>query len=262
MSLSSIGGLSGIVQRDGGGSIGVTSGVTGRALRGSGPTRSLILPCCHDAIIRLRFAVMAGIVALQGGGPFVANDEVDRRLLDGIDRIVVLPTADAYEQPQLLVDAALAWGTRIGVVVEPLMVLTRDQADAAAAAVVAAAPAVFLAGDSASHLRSVLKDTPLFEAIVGVVARGGTLIASGASAAALCDPMSDQRGGGFALGLGLVSGMAVIPASESWPHEQLERAHGLATTPLADLPTGSALIRRDQTWELVGNVTLQGDLPG
>ena len=204
---------------------------------------------------------MTGVVVLQGGKPFVANDELDRRVLAGIERIVVLPTADAYEQPRALVDAALEWGARVGVVVEPLMVLVRSDADDAAAAVVAAAPAVFLAGDSANHLRSVLKDTPLFAAITDLLARGGTVVAAGASGAALCDPMTDQRGGGFALGLGLMPGMAVIPASETWPADQLHRAHSLADTPLVDLPTGSAVVRRADGWEVVGDAVVHGELP-
>jgi cyanophycinase len=204
---------------------------------------------------------VTGIVVLQGGGPFEANDELDRRMLAGVDRIVVLPTADAYEQPQVLVEAALAWGDRLGIAVSPLMVVTRSQADEAAAAVVAAAPAVFLAGDSSNHLRSVLKGTPLLAAIADLLARGGTVIATGASAAALCDPMVDQRGGGFALGLGLVAGVAVIPATEGWPHDQLERAHSLANTAVVDVPTGSAAIRHPDRWELIGDAVAHGDLP-
>ena len=69
-----------------------------------------------------------GVIALQGGGPFDRNDDLDRTLLGGLDRVVMLPTADAFEQPRRLVEAAVAWGSRIGVAVEPLMVLTRDEA--------------------------------------------------------------------------------------------------------------------------------------
>lgn len=206
---------------------------------------------------------MPGVVVLQGGGPFSVNDDLDRATLAaaGIEHIVVLPTADAYEQPRLLIDQALEWGARVGVIVEPLMVLTRVDATAEAASVISAAPAVFLAGDSAIHLRSVLKGTPVFDAIRQLLEAGGTIIACGASAAALCDPMSDQRGGGFSLGLGLVGGLAVIPSSERWPPDQLERAHTLATTPVVDLPTGSALVRRATGWELVGAATVHGQLP-
>ena len=205
-----------------------------------------------------------GVIALEGGGPFVGNDELDRELLGGagIDRVVMLPTADAFEQPARLVAAAEAWGDRIGVTLEPLMVMTRaDADDPDAATAVDAVQAVFLAGDSASHLRSVLKDTPLFLALTDLLDRGGTLIACGPCAAALCDPMTDQRGGGFAIGLGLVQDLAVIPGCESWPREQLERAHTHADTPLVDLPTGSAIVRRGDAWEVIGNATVHGELP-
>ena len=203
-----------------------------------------------------------GTLVLQGGGPFADNDELDRRMLDGIGRVVVLPTADAFEQPQEMVAAARAWGERLGVEVEPLMVLTRPQADADAAAVVNGADAVFLAGDSANHLRSVLTRTPLFDAIAGVLERGGVVIATGASAAALCDPMTDRRGGAFAIGLGLVAGLAVATEVETWPTDQLERARTLADTPLVELPTGAAVVRTEAGWELSGDVVVRGDLPG
>jgi cyanophycinase len=206
---------------------------------------------------------MSGVLVLQGGGAFTSNDELDRRILPdrGIERIVMLPTADAYEQPEVLVASALEWGARIGVVVEPLMVLSRAQADDSAAAMVASAPAVFLAGDSSIHLRSVLKDTPLLAAIVSLLDTGGTVIAAGSSAAALCDPMTDERGGAFAFGLGVVPGLALITAVESWPKDRLDRAHALATTPVVELPTGSALIRTATGWERVGSPVEHGELP-
>ena len=202
-----------------------------------------------------------GTLVLQGGGPFTDNDELDRRVLAGIDRVVVLPTADAFEQPQDMVSAAQAWGARLGVRVEPLMVLTRPDATDDAVATVAGASAVFLAGDSATHLRSVLKGTALFGAIEGVLVGGGVVIAAGSSAAALCDPMTDSRGGGFALGLGLVADLALITEVESVPPHQLERSHSLADTAVVDMPTGSALILTDEGWEIVGAATVHGNLP-
>jgi cyanophycinase-like exopeptidase len=198
---------------------------------------------------------------LQGGAPFLGNDDLDRRVFAGRDRVVVLPTADAFEAPQLLVDAASSWADRIGVAVVPAMVLTRRLADDAAAAVVDGADAVFLAGDSSNHLRSVLKDTPLFAAIERVLARGGVVAAAASSASALCDPMPDRRGGAFALGLGLVRGLAVLTETEAWPPEQLVRARSLADTPLVELRTGTALVRSSSGWEMVGDVVVHGDLP-
>lgn len=203
----------------------------------------------------------SGTLALQGGGPFVANDELDRRLLAGIDRVVVLPTAEAYEQPADMVATAQAWGERIDIAVEPLMVLTRPDATAEAAEVIDGARAVVLAGDGSIHLRSVLKNTPVFEALARVLDRGGVVIGVGPSASALCDPMTDRRGGAFALGLGLLPGLAIVTEIEGWPPDQLERSRTLANTPLVELSTGDAVIRSTSGWELVGDPTIHGDLP-
>ncbi len=47
-------------------------------------------------------------MAFFGGGPFAANDDTDRRLIAaaGADRVVVLPTADAFEDTRNLCMAA------------------------------------------------------------------------------------------------------------------------------------------------------------
>lgn len=209
---------------------------------------------------------MTGVIALQGGGPFVANDELDRRLLTtaGAESVVVLPTADAFEHPGELIGTAMRWGERLGVGVEALMVLSRPEAlDVGAAAVVRGARAVYLVGDSPMHLRSVLKDTPVFEALRQVVVDGGVVGAAGQSANALCDPMTDPRGGAFTLGLGLVSGVALVTEVESWSHDRLARTVKLAAgkMPLVSLATGTAMLRHDAAWEPVGEVDIHGDLP-
>lgn len=217
---------------------------------------------------------MTGIVALQGGGPFVANDELDGRLLTEVlagaeseaRRVVVLPTADAYEHPERLVAAAVSWAERIeaggDVVVEALMVMRRGEAlERGAAEVVRRARAVYLVGDQPLHLRSVLKTTPVWDAMRDVLAAGGLVAAVGGSADALCDPMIDPRGGAFTLGLGLVSGLALVTEAETWSPERLHRTLVLANTPVAVLSTGGALVLRDRGWEQVGDVVLQGELP-
>ncbi len=215
---------------------------------------------------------MTGTIALQGGGPFAANDELDTRLLrslvppaagDGAaGKVVVLPTADAYEQPERLVAAALSWGERLDVEVEALMVMRRaDALEEGAADVVRGARAVYLVGDNPMHLRSALKDTPVLDAIESVLAAGGVLVACAGSAAALCDPMVDMRGGAFTLGLGLVRGLALVTQSEAWSPVRLSRTLGLANTPVAVLPTGGAIVRTDAGWERIGPVDIRGTLP-
>lgn len=205
------------------------------------------------------------MIALQGGGPFVANDDLDRRLLSsvGAGSVVVLPTADAFEHPDVMVASAMRWGERMGVHVEALMVLSRpDALDQGAAAVVRQAKAVYVAGDSPMHLRSVLKDTPVFEALQQVVVDGGVVAAVGQSANGLCDPMTDPRGGAFTLGLGLVTGLALVTEVETWSHDRLARTVKLAAgkVPLVSLATGSALLRDGDAWEQVGDVEVHGEL--
>ena len=207
---------------------------------------------------------MNGILALQGGGPFAANDDLDRRLLAavGATKVVVLPTADAFERPELLVAAAMHWGERLGVEVEALMVMRRGEAmEEGAAGVVRGSRAVYLVGDQPLHLRSVLKGTPLWEAITQVLTDGGRDAATGGSAGAICDPMVDPRGGAFTLGLGLVDGLALVTEAETWSVDRLHRTLELANTPVAELPTGAALVLSADGWERVGELTLHGELP-
>ena len=208
---------------------------------------------------------MTGTIALQGGGPFVANDDLDRALLAAASatEVVVLPTADAFAHPQRLVDAATSWAARIGVSVRPLMVLRRGEAvDDANADVVRGARAVYLVGDQPLHLRSVLKDTPIFAALRDVLAHGGVVVATGGSASALCDPMVDPRGGAFTLGLGMVGGLAVVTEAEQWSPERMHRTRALANTSIAFLRTGDALVHDASGWRTVGSAEVHGDLPG
>lgn len=207
---------------------------------------------------------MNGILALQGGGPFAANDDLDRRLLQhvGATRVVVLPTADAFEHPERLVAAAMTWGERLDVEIEALMVMRRGEAmERGVAEVLEGQRAVYLVGDQPLHLRSVLKSTPLWEAIVGLLEAGGTVVATGGSAGALCDPMVDPRGGAFTLGLGLVTGLALVTEAETWSAERLHRTLKLANTPVVELPSGAALLHSPEGWEQVGEVTVHGELP-
>ncbi len=207
---------------------------------------------------------MSGTLVLQGGGPFTANDDLDRTLVGGAKRLVVLPTADAFEHPERLIAAAMNWGERLDVTVEALMVLQRgDAQDAGAAAVIDQADVVYLVGDQPLHLRSVLKDTALWTALVGVLGRGATVVGVGASAAALCDPLVDPRGGAFTLGLGLAVGLALMTEAETWSAERRHRTLDLAKASkvaLAEVPTGAALVRTD-AWRLVGDVQAHGTLP-
>jgi len=209
-----------------------------------------------------------GVIALLGGKGFDdlgENREVTRRLLDlsGGTEVLLLPTADAFEEPALAVEAATDWFAGLGATVRPLMVLGRgDAMDPSMAAAIEQASFVYLVGDSPMHLRSSLKDTPVWAAIVAAADRS-VVAAAGPCAAAICDPMTDPRGGAFGLGLGLVQPLAVIHESETWSFERLHRARQLATGfPVATLPSGTALICHDGMWTRYGDgVEVAGELP-
>jgi cyanophycinase len=207
------------------------------------------------------------VIIFQGGGPFEAHDEIDAGVLarTGATTVAVLPTADAMENPGLLVEAARSWAQRVGgPEIDDVMVLQRAEATDAAAARLRAAGAVWVVGDSPMHLRSVLKDTPIVEALRHH-ADEGVLVAVGACAAAMCDPMTDPRGGAFTLGLGLVAGLALVTESETLTAERLNRTRELAAEHgdacLAVMPSGSALSRDDTGWTVHGDVDVVGDLP-
>jgi cyanophycinase len=202
---------------------------------------------------------MAQQVVLQGGGPFTANDELDAQILRAHPGYVaVLPTAEAFENPDDLVQLSVAWAKRLGVTTKLCAVYSRaDAREESFATIIAQSAVVYVVGDSPIHLRSTLKDTVVFDA----VAAHTCVVAAAGSAAAMCDPMVDPRGGAFALGLGLVSGVAAVTESEKWPDERLQRTLGLANTSVAEIPTGAALIYQNGTWSTHGAVVLHGPLP-
>ena len=199
---------------------------------------------------------------LEGGAPFVGNDDLDSRLVQGLKGpVAVLPTADAFEGPEKMIEVARAWGERLGVKVQAVEVYSRAAAmEQAHADALRNAAAVWVVGDSPIHLRSCIKDTPVFDALAWQ-AVNGLLVAVAGSAAAMCDPMVDPRGGAYALGLGLVTKLAVIAESEQWPKDRLQRSLDLANTTVVEVPTGSALERSSGEWKMHGDVTVHGDLP-
>ena len=205
---------------------------------------------------------MGSVLVLQGGGPFVGNDQLDQEVLAATSGYVaVLPTAEAFENPNDLVAAAQAWALRLGREIRVCEVYNRHDANEDHhAKTIRKAGAVYVVGDSPIHLRSTLKDTPVFDALQEQFS-DGLLVAAGGSAAALCDPMIDPRGGAFALGLGLISGIAMIAESETWSTDRLHRTLQLANTAVAEVPTGAAMLRVDGAWSTRGAVVVHGLLP-
>jgi cyanophycinase len=201
---------------------------------------------------------MAGLLALVGGAEWRPGCDFDRDLLaaSGGNEVLVVPTAAAYEHPDRQVEAAARWFGELGATVRSLPVMTRaDALVEAHAATVAAASFVYLGSGSPMHLRSVLKDSPVWQAIVDRWQTGGVLAGTGAGAMVLCDPMVDPRGGALTLGLGLIGSMAVIPHHDTWSEDKERRTLKIApaSLPIAGIDERTALLRdADGRWRVAG----------
>ncbi len=201
---------------------------------------------------------MSGPLALVGGVPWTDGCTFDRRLVEasGATAVSVIPAGAAYEDPAGLIARAVSWFGALGIEVVEIPVLTRrDAFDGDVAATVRASRFTYLPGTSPMHLRSVLKDTPLFDALVDAWQGGGALAGSGAGTDVLCDPMVDTRGGAFTVGLGVVPGIAAIPRVETWSPEKVHRTVELAPkgVPVVAIPEATALIWDPRSgWESAG----------
>ncbi|MBV9410754.1 MAG: Type 1 glutamine amidotransferase-like domain-containing protein [Acidimicrobiia bacterium] len=199
-----------------------------------------------------------GVLALVGGNEWQEKCSFDRGLLEasGTKEVLVLPTAAAYEHPDRAVEHASQWFGSFGGTVRGLDVLRRGDAENEAnAAAVRSARFLYLSGGSPMHLRSVLKDSPVWDALVEAWNGGAVLAGASAGAMVLCDPMVDPRGGAFTLGLGLVEQVALIPHHEEWDEDQARRTIELAPKglPVVGIDTQTALIREtDASWRTEG----------
>ncbi|HVB92144.1 MAG TPA: Type 1 glutamine amidotransferase-like domain-containing protein [Acidimicrobiales bacterium] len=203
-----------------------------------------------------------GVLALVGGSEWTEGCSFDATLLaaSGGHNVVVLPTAAAYQHPERVVLRAAEWFEGLGGRVEGLMVVDRASADdPGMAGAVAAASFIYLAGGSALHLKAVLKNSAVFEALRQAWGGGAVVAGAAAGAMVLTDPMVDPRGGALTLGLGLVDQLAIVPHygdEEDDAHGQkLERTVAMApaSLPIVGIPARTALIRSgDGRWSYEG----------
>ena len=201
---------------------------------------------------------MNGTLALVGGGEWSDGCDFDAELLaaSGSTEVVLLPTAAAFENPEKCVEHATEWFGRLGGRVNALNVLQRSDAlDPANADAVRGARFVYLSGGSPLHLRSVLKETPLWDALIEAWRGGAVVAGSSAGAMVLGDPMVDPRGGAFTVGLGMIGNLAVLPHAEPDVAAHHKRTFELADAGLVlvALPERTALVRDgDGAWRSAG----------
>ncbi len=206
-----------------------------------------------------------GTLALVGGGEWRDGcRDLDGELLSAASakEVVVLPTAAAYEHPERITERAVAYFEGLGVKVRPLDVLQRHDADDASVVEAARkAKMLYIADGSPLHLRSVLKGSELWDAMLVSYHSGGVLAASGAGATLVCDPMVDPRGGAYTVGLGVVTNLAVFPYHGTAADHLRDRSIDLlpATAKLVGIDEETALVRDPKgTWTVagVGTVTV------
>ena len=204
-----------------------------------------------------------GPLALVGGEEWTEGCSFDAELLAGSggSEVLVLPTAAAYEHPEKEVARAEAWFAGLGTTVRGLAVLNRQEAsDPALADVVRGGRFIYLGGGSAMHLRSVLKASLVWEALLEAWRGGATVAGAGAGAMVLTDPMVDPRGGALTVGLGMVGDLAVVPHFGDENAEKVHRSIALAAPglPVVGVPVRSALVRDpDGSWRGAGQGEVQ-----
>lgn len=208
-----------------------------------------------------------GPLALVGGAEWTDGCSFDQQLWEASGRaeVLVLPTAAAYEHPERAVETARRWFAGFGAEVCGLMVLSRpDAMEQGIADRLRAARFIYLGGGSPMHLRSVLKDSPAWDALVEAWHSGAVVAGSSAGAMVIGDSMVDPRGGALTLGLGLINRIAVLPHYDTWSEEKAHRTVQLATGHLriAAIDERTALIREpDGSWQAdgAGSVTVYVD---
>jgi cyanophycinase len=200
-----------------------------------------------------------GTLALVGGGEWRDGcREFDQELLAAADakEVVVLASAAAFEHPERVAERATTYFEGLGAKVRAPMVLHRAEAEEPKTVeTVRKARAVYLSDGSPLHLRSVLKGSALWDAILAAYHGGGVLAASGAGATLVCDPMVDPRGGAYTVGLGVVRNLAVFPYHGTAADHLRERSIDLlpSSATLVGVDEQTALVRApDGTWRAAG----------
>src|SRR5690242_635738 len=200
-----------------------------------------------------------GSIALLGGGEWTEpcrGLDSHLLLLAQTDDVLIVPTAAAFEHPDRVVERAAGWFESLGANATGLPVLNRRDAEADAnVAQMRVAKFIYIADGSPLHLRSVLKGSPLFDALAYAHGRGAVIAASGAGATVVCDPMVDPRGGAYTVGLGMVPGVAVFPDHAGAADHRRERSLDLqpADAVLVGLDQQTAIVREASgQWNVLG----------
>jgi cyanophycinase len=185
-----------------------------------------------------------------------AADAAWLALLPSKPRVLVLPTANTVRP-----DIAAANGVRhfeqLGAIAEALMVTDRDAATKASLVRnLDRADAVYMAGGEPAYLRDVLKDSPLWRAMLARWREGMALGGSSAGAMVLAEVMYLR--GAWLEGLGPLDEVAVLPHFNRLPEDRRQRAwKAMAERGVTGLgiDEGAAVFWASDGWRVAGTVT-------
>jgi len=212
---------------------------------------------------------MKGILALVGAGEFLpAMEGCDRMLLErsGGRSVAIVPTAaapDGEGVPERWADQGVAHFGRLGAQAVGVLALTREDCSSARfVQLVADASLVYFSGGKPDFLAKTLRGTPFWEAVLGVMRRGGVVVgcSAGAMVMGALVPNFGARTSlfgwrGWLPGLGLVPGWVIMPHFDEFP-ELLVR---LALRPpreangLLGIDRTTALVSGDGGWQVCGS---------
>ena len=206
---------------------------------------------------------MPGPLALVGGDELKPGNEPQDELLvraAGEVSAYVLATAAARQRPELAVRNAKRWFARLGLTVEELPARKRSEVRSDLIATQAAAGRFFyLVGGDPGLVVDMLRDTPVWEAIVSSWEKGAALAGSSAGAMALGEwtlvrgrfPGDSYRR--YKDALGLVPGIAVLPHFERFGHTWIDSARASALEAvLVGIDERSAAVWVDGSWRAFG----------
>lgn len=207
--------------------------------------------------------IARGKIALVGAGEYLptmaAVDSMLLQRIEGEPRVVVLPTA-AVPDGKVITERWAQMGTdyfsRLGASVEPVMLLTRDDANNAAIVTkLATANFIYFSGGKPNYLLQTLKDTLAWQAIKGIFSTGGVVAGCSAGAMVMGGTIFDfpqvwQK----RQALGLVPGIAVIPHFNELPALILDTiARAASKETIVGIDGATALVWSDGEWKAEGS---------
>jgi cyanophycinase len=203
------------------------------------------------------------MLALVGSGEYLPPmDPVDRILLSrlpGPPRVVCLPTAAGTEGPERIGYWARLGEehfTSLGAAVQSLPVIDRANADdPAMASAVAEANFVYLSGGHPDYLFRTLAGSLVWQAILGVLSRGGLLAGCSAGAMIMGETIFGFGRHGNTAGFRLLPGAMVVPHYDEIPEWVVAPVRALigGGLTMVGVEANTALVKTGDALEAIGS---------